>query len=497
MSDMPASALLGFLVPKLPFLVKTAFMNAFSMSPNASKWDLKTEIIIAILRSELSKNPPPTITEQQNTTTRIPEVKGPMWVSKVTMPAPPEDDVLQKLLQAINDMKTTGTEQYTVPPLLPVSGEWHGHRANAAKDAPEPAGLSEADKYARLMQEAGSDAVVLYFHGGAYYLMDASSQRPATARYAQMLPGGGGRTFAVRYRLAPQNAFPAALLDALVAYISLLHPPPGAAHAPVPAHRIVLAGDSAGGNLALVLMQTLLQWHRSSSSSSSSSPPSVRWHGATVPIPLPGAMALASPWADLTRALPSQRTNRSFDYLPGPEWRGSVYPPCAAWPASPPRAHLYAEASALLHPLASPCVPDAGWHGCPPTLFVVGEEMMADESRVVAARMVAQGVAVGWMQFEAMPHCFGLVMEDCEAARVMREGWREWVAEALGEGGRGVQTKGEFFAARSCAAKVVDMRNLAEGLGDERVLELMREAQEKLVREGGRDGNVAEQTPVV
>ncbi|OJD40790.1 lipase esterase [Diplodia corticola] len=497
MSDMPASALLGFLVPKLPVLVKTAFMNAFSMSPNASKWDLKTELIIAILRAELSKVPPPTITEQQNNTTKIPEVKGPMWVSKVTMPAPPEDDVLQKLLQAIDDMKTTGTEHYTIPSLLPVEGEWHGRRAGAAKDTPEPAGLSEAERYARLMQEAGSDAVVLYFHGGAYYLMDAASQRPATARYAQMLPGGGGRTFAVRYRLAPQNPFPAALLDALVAYVSLLHPPPGALHAPVPAHRIVLAGDSAGGNLALVLMQTLLQWHRSTASSSSPSPPTVHWHGHAVPIPLPGAMALASPWTDLTRCLPSQRHNQRFDYLPGAEWRGSVYPPCAAWPATPPRAHLYAEADALLHPLGSPCVPAAEWTGCPPTLFVLGEEMMADESRVVAARMVAQGVGVAWMQFEAMPHCFGLVMEDCEAARVMREGWREWVGQVLGGGSRPVETRGEFFAARSCAAKKVDMRRLAEGLEDERVMELMREAQGKLLSEGGRDENKAEQTPVV
>ncbi|KAF4546545.1 hypothetical protein BFW01_g2819 [Lasiodiplodia theobromae] len=489
MSDMPASALLGMLVPKLPYLLKTAFLNAFSMSPNSSKWDLKTELIIALLRSELSKVPPPTITEQQNNTTKIPEVKGPMWVSKVTMSAPPEDDIRQKLLQAIDDMKR-GNEQYTIPSLNSVEGEWHGHRADAAKDTPEPAGLSEADKYTRMMKEAGSDAVVLYFHGGAYYLMDAASQRPFTARYAQMLPGGGGRTFAVRYRLAPQHAFPAALLDALVAYLSLLHPPPGAYHAPVPAERIVLAGDSAGGNLALVLMQTLLQWRRSGASSS------LMWHGKEVDVPLPGAMTLASPWADLTRSLPSQSANQRYDYLPGAEWRGSVYPPCPAWPVDPPRAHLYAEASMLLHPLGSPCVPGAAWKDCPPTLFMVGEEMMADESKVVAARMVGQGVSVGWMQFEAMPHCFGLVMEDCEAARVMREGWKEWVKRALEKGDQ-LENQGNFFAAKSCAAKRVDVGRLGEGLNDEKVLELMKEAQETLMAEGGKDDKKVQETPVV
>lgn len=494
-ADMPASALWGMLVPKIPMLMKTALLNTLSMSPNSSKWDLRTEITIAILRSELRKPNPSPISEAQRRTTQVPEVKGPMWVSKVTMQAPPEDDVRQKLLQAIDDLKTTGDETYAIPQLLPVEGEWHGHRSNTSKDTPEPPNLSEEDKYKRLVAETASDAVVLYFHGGAYYLMDASSQRPATVRMAKSI---AGRTFAVRYRLSPQNPFPAALLDALVAYLSLLHPPPGSPHGPVPASKIILAGDSAGGNLALALLQTLLHWHRAASPTNLPSPshiPTVSFHGASVPVPLPAGAALASPWTDLTRALPSQAAHARYDYLPAADWRGTAYPPCAVWPASPPRAHLHADGGALLHPLVSPVVPGASWAGGPPVLVQVGEEMMSDECAVVARRMAAQGVGVRWMQFEAMPHCFALVMEEGEGGRLARERWGEWARGVLE--GKERETRGEWVAAKSLVARRVDVAGLAGDLSNERVMELMGEARRSAVEECGEDAKKTENPPVL
>ncbi|KAL1624253.1 hypothetical protein SLS56_007955 [Neofusicoccum ribis] len=468
MSDVPTSALVGLLVPKIPSLLKAALWNTLSLSENSSKWDLRTELTINILRSELSKPNPSSISEQQRNSIKIPEVKGPMWVSNATMPAPPEDDVRQELLKAIDDMKT-GDETYTVPDLVPVEGEWHGHRANATKTEPDPP-ISDAEKYARMMKEVKTDAVVLFFHGGAYYLMDASSQRPSTVRYAKML---GGRTFAVRYRLSPQHPFPAPILDALVAYLSLLHPPPGALHDPVPADKIIIAGDSAGGNLALTLVQTLLQWHRDAGQQ----PPTLSFHGRPVAVPLPAGVALASPWADLARALPSMRANARFDYLPGPDvFKASRFPHCDIWPARPPRAHLYCDAAAVLHPLASPVLARS-WERCPPVLLQVGEEMMADEAMVVAQRMAGQGVPVRWMQFEAMPHCFALLLEENPSTKVLREAWKEW-GERVVRGER-VVTGGEFVAAKSLAARKVDVERLT-GLTDEEVLELMREALRKL-----------------
>lgn len=483
MSEMNASALMGLLVPKIPFLLKTALLHTLSMSANSSKWDLRTELIINILRSELSKPNPSSISEQQRNSNKIPEVKGPMWVTKIAFPAPPEDDVRQKLLKAIGDMKTVG-EEYTVPELLPVEGEWHGPRAGVPKTEPDPT-IPEEEKYERMMKEVKTDAVVLYFHGGAYYLMDAASQRPATVRYAQAV---SGRTFAVRYRLSPQNPFPAPILDALVAYLSLLYPPPGALHRPVPADKIILAGDSAGGNLALVLMQTLLQWQRSTPGIK---PPTLNFHGKEVPVPLPGGMALASPWTDMTRALPSMDGNAHYDYLPGPHiFKEGRFPACEAWPTKPPRAHLYCEGNAMLHPLTSPIVAD--WTGCPPTLIQAGEEMMADECKVVARNMARQGVAVSWQQFEAMPHCFALLLEENPSTAVFREAWHEF-ADAVVHKPETLHAKGEFVAAKSLAAKHVDVQLLTD-LSDEKVVEFMREAQRRLC-EG--DGTKMEEPPVV
>ena len=72
--------------------------------------------------------------------------------------------------------------------------------------------------------------------------------RKTTGKLAELT---GGRVLAIRYRLAPQNPFPAAILDTLIAYLNLLYPPPGSSHFAVPADSIVLAGDSSGGVLAI------------------------------------------------------------------------------------------------------------------------------------------------------------------------------------------------------------------------------------------------------
>ena len=61
-----------------------------------------------------------------------------------------------------------------------------------------------------------------------------------------MAKDSGGRVLAVQYRLAPQDEFPAALVDAVLAYKYLIDPPEGALHKPVDPSRIVIAGDSAG-----------------------------------------------------------------------------------------------------------------------------------------------------------------------------------------------------------------------------------------------------------
>lgn len=184
-----------------------------------------------------------------------------MWISKVAFPVLEEDAVLKALTGAIDALKT-GEEVFTVPPILPVEAEWTGYRAGVDSKAPRP-DLSEPEHYTKLMSEVTSDVTILYFHGGALFLMDPSSHRPTCSKLAKLT---GGRCLSVRYRLAPKHAFPAALLDAFLAYLSLLAPPPGSFHEPVPAEHIVFSGDSAGGNLCMALLQLILQLHRSSPS---------------------------------------------------------------------------------------------------------------------------------------------------------------------------------------------------------------------------------------
>ncbi|KAI9736992.1 MAG: hypothetical protein M1834_000581 [Cirrosporium novae-zelandiae] len=398
--------LLRTIIPKIPLLCKTALLHTFRVSHTSSKWDLRTELTMAVLRSILDSDRPLSVTEQQSLTLKDPGIKGRMWISKVSLPRPPEDDARRVLLEAIDSIKE-GDESYTIPSISDLSAEWTGYRAGVCNHEPE-ARISESEKYTRLVEETTSDAVILYFHGGAYYLCDPCSHRPAVAKLCQMT---GFRALSIRYRLAPQYPFPAALLDALIAYLYLLAPPIGSLHTAIPANKIIFAGDSAGGNICLALLQTLLQIHRTSNSTT------IPFFGTHTALPLPAGLALTSPWTDITRSLPSIHTNQQYDYLPTPE-TSMRQPPCPLWPTTPTRSDLFCETSILTHPLVSPIVAKPNlWTGAPPVLVVCGEETLADEDRHMAAVLARSGVRVVWEQYEAMPHCFGMVFPGLKVSK--------------------------------------------------------------------------------
>ncbi|KAK3079324.1 hypothetical protein LTS18_005138, partial [Coniosporium uncinatum] len=168
------SALVKLLVPKTPFILKTALFHSLWMSPTSSKWDLRTELTVNIIRSMMSGKPQG-LQKMQTMTLKDSGVKGRMWISRYTSPNPADDDARQLLFRAIDDMKEGG-ETYTQPEYEPVYAEWTGYRADVTKDAPEPQ-ISEAEKYESLMKEVTSDVTILYFHGGAHYLMDPASHR--------------------------------------------------------------------------------------------------------------------------------------------------------------------------------------------------------------------------------------------------------------------------------------------------------------------------------
>ncbi|KAF2033626.1 acetyl-hydrolase [Setomelanomma holmii] len=472
--DSSPSGMLKLLLPKTPSILKTALWHSLSMSPTASKWDLRTAITINIIRDMMGPNSTSTsISEIQRLTTKDPPVKGKVWVSKVELAAAEEDDVRQMLFKAINDMGT-GEERWTKPDTRPLEAEWNGYRSDARDDEPEPADLSEQEKYDNMMQETSSKATLLYFHGGSMYLMDPATYRPVTSKLARET---GGRVFNVRYRLSPQNPFPAALLDCFTAYLSLLHPPPDAPHAPVPAGEIVLAGDSAGGTCATALLQLLLQVHRSTPAGQI---PTVRFHGKDVEIPLPAGIALTSPWIDITRGLPSMEDATLYDYLPPPSTTDHhKLPKCEAWPAEPPRAEFYCETSALMHPLVSP-LSAQDWSSSPPVFFSVGEEMHRDEAAVLAQRAVKQGITVVWRDFEAMPHCFAMVLEHIDGAAVHVAEFGKFCREVVE--GKTVVTNGEFIQAKSLERRDVDVATGLTKITEEEVEEYMKKGAENIGR---------------
>ena len=263
-------------------------------------------------------------------------------------------------------------------------------------------------------------------------LCDNRLMDPCTHRVpvSQISKHTGAPVLSVRYRLAPGHPFPAALVDALIAYLSLIHPPAGSFHEPVPANKIVLAGDSAGGNLSLILLQTLLTLRRIS--------PTVNFHGKEVPIELPAGLASSSPWCDITRSMPSVVKNAHIDYLPPPNnptndiYRPPQLPEDDLWPCNPPRVDLYCNATATNHPLVSPlAAPKELWKDAPPVFFSIGEEGLADEGFIIARKMRQVGVPAVLEQFEGLPHCYGMLASNTPVGKRFMRGFTDFVNAAL------------------------------------------------------------------
>jgi acetyl esterase/lipase len=481
--------MLKMLLPKTPMLLKTALWHTLSMSPTSSKWDLKTEVTINVLRDMMGNSAPTPILKLQRLTCKDPGVKGKMWVSKVKLDVPEEDDVRQLMFKAINDMGT-GEEQWTKPDQQPLEAEWDGYRADVKDDEPEPADMSEKEKYDSLMKETKSKVTLLYFHGGAMYLMDPATCRPLTTRVAKET---GGRVFNVRYRLSPQGPFPSALLDCFTAYLSLLSPPPGSFHTAVPASEIVFGGDSAGGTCCSALLQLLLQIHRSSPPGQT---PTVRFHGQSVPIPLPAGVAMTSPWLDITRGLPSIESGITYDYLPPPSQTDKrEFPVDEVWPTNPPRADLYCEGSALMHPLVSPLAAK-DWSASPPLFFSVGEEMLRDEDAVLAQRATAQNVTVVWREFEAMPHCFAMLLADLAASAVHYDEYSKFCC-AVVEHADKVKSNGVLVQAKSLETRDLDVARGLTEIKDQDVEGYMRMGMERIENKFARGVDTSSERPML
>jgi acetyl esterase/lipase len=211
--------------------------------------------------------------------------------------------------------------------------------------------------------------VILYLHGGAFI---AESPVAHGAMLTRLCRKAKARGFYVSYRLAPEHPYPAATDDCLAAYRFLL------AQGIDPA-RIVIAGDSAGGNLAVV---TALR-------------------ARDAGLPMPAALVALSPVLDGTFSGDSIRRNDGLD----PLFRRSVVDALA---------NVYAPAERLRDPYVSPLFADLS--SLPPSLLIVGSsEILLDDSTRFASRAGNATLQV----WHGMPHVFPLLPELAEGEEAL------------------------------------------------------------------------------
>ncbi|KAF2235268.1 alpha/beta-hydrolase [Viridothelium virens] len=358
------------------------------------------KLVRAIARS-FGANTLAPISETQRRSSLDKPGRGPVWISRNVFAAPSESSIRDALYQVIEQLK----EEYHIitpaeqTPILDVGVEFIGPRQGVASDAPEPQ-LPEVDKLRALEDECENDLTILYIHGGGLYFGHPSDYRAASARLARMTKS---RIASIKYRLVPQNTFPAPILDALIAYASLLYPPPNAPYSPASPNRVIFAGNSSGANLCFALTKFLLEFQKLLNSD-------ILFHGRRVALPLPGGVTDCSGWCDLCDSMPSWHTNGANDFVSvlQPACQPS-FPTDNIWPSNPPREHTYCRAATLDHELVTPAAV-RDWTGAPPMFFLCGcEERGIDGNRVIAAQAARSGVAVDWNEYEGMLHEFPII----------------------------------------------------------------------------------------
>ncbi|MCW7537917.1 alpha/beta hydrolase [Aquabacterium sp. A7-Y] len=184
---------------------------------------------------------------------------------------------------------------------------------------------------------------LLYLHGGAFCICNPRTHRAITTRLARL---ADAQVLVPRYRRAPEHPFPAQIEDGVAAYRQLLADgfAPG---------QIAIAGDSAGGTLALLVPLALRR----------------------LELPLPGALVLMSPLTDTRLQAPSLQERRRRDPMLRTAWAEQA----GRWYAID-----------WEHPLANPMQSELD--GLPPTLVQVCEdEILYDDSIAFARRSAEAG----------------------------------------------------------------------------------------------------------
>jgi acetyl esterase/lipase len=221
--------------------------------------------------------------------------------------------------------------------------------------------------------DGATSRTIVYLPGGAFLFPATSFHRLHVARLALAT---GARVLLVNYRLAYEHPFPAGLEDCVAAvravYASVAKP-----------GSVAIAGDSAGGGLAVSTMLAL------------------RDAGD----PLPGCALLASPFLDLARGGHSHKENVAVD-------------PMFSFDHSDALSLLYLAGASPGSPLVSPVCADPS--GLPPILSQVGStEILLDDTLTLASNVEAAGGTMLAEVWHGMAHVWHLNATAPESARAV------------------------------------------------------------------------------
>lgn len=216
-------------------------------------------------------------------------------------------------------------------------------------------------------KQAVTGRVILQLHGGGYIGPMKNIYRRFAVKYSQI--SFGADVLTPDYRVAPEHPYPAALEDAITGYNWLLQQG-------WQEHEIVVAGDSAGGGLALALCMYLKN-------------PKSKASGL--------GLICMSPWTDMTQSGASYDFNYERDPLFGNTRDSLIY------------SKDYIQDEDPTNPYISPLY--GNFSGFPPMLIQVGSyEMLLSDSELVAEKAKHAGCKVRLSVYEGMFHIFQMAM---------------------------------------------------------------------------------------